>query len=39
MSKKGYSREGFFGDIIHYDEHGRKTGTSRPGVFERLYKV
>ena len=33
MSKKGYSREGFFGDIHHYDEHGHKTGTSRPGLF------
>lgn len=33
MAKKGYSREGFFGDIHHYDEHGYKTGTSRPGVF------
>ena len=32
MSKKGYSREGFFGDIHHYDEHGQKTGTSRPGM-------
>lgn len=33
MSKKGYSRQGFFGDIHHYDEHGHKTGTSRPGLF------
>lgn len=33
MSKKGYSREGFFGDIHHYDEDGHKIGTSRPGFF------
>lgn len=33
MSKKGYSRQGFFGDIHHYDEHGHKTGTSKPGLF------
>ena len=33
MSKKGYSRQGFFGDIHHYDEYGHKTGTSRPGLF------
>ena len=33
MSKKGYSRQGLFGDIHHYDEHGHKTGTSRPGIF------
>lgn len=33
MSKKGYSREGFLGDIHHYDEDGNKTGTSRPGLF------
>lgn len=33
MGNKGYSRQGFFGDIYHYDEHGRKTGTSRPGMF------
>lgn len=33
MRKKGYSRQGFFGDIHHYDEHGRKIGTSKPRVF------
>lgn len=33
MSKKGYSRQGFFGDIYHCDEHGHKTGTSKPGLF------
>lgn len=33
MSKNGYSKQGFFGDIHHYDEHGHKTGTSRPGLF------
>ena len=33
MGNKGYSRQGFFGDIHHYDEHGHKTGTSRPGMF------
>lgn len=26
---KGYDRRGFFGDIIHYDENGHKTGVSR----------
>ena len=24
MGKKGYSRRGFFGDIIHYDANGKK---------------
>lgn len=33
MGNKGYSRQGFFGDIHHYDERGHKTGTSRPGMF------
>lgn len=33
MSKKGYSRQGLFGDIHHYDEHGKKCGTSKPGLF------
>ena len=34
MSKKeGYSRRGFFGDIIHYDANGHKVGESRPGLF------
>lgn len=35
MSKKGYSREGLFGDIHHYDEKGRKIGTSKQGMFGR----
>lgn len=33
MSKKGYSQRGLFGNINHYDEHGKKTGESRPGMF------
>ena len=33
MGNKGYSRQEFFGDIHHYDEHGHETGTSRPGLF------
>ena len=24
MGKDGYSRRGFFGDIIHYDKNGNK---------------
>lgn len=31
MANKGRSVEGFFGTIHHYDEHGKKIGTSRPG--------
>lgn len=34
MSKNsGYSREGLFGTITHYDEHGHKTGESIPSLF------
>ena len=33
MGKDGYSRKGWFGDIIHYDSKGNKVGESRPGVF------
>lgn len=34
MSKdKGYSREGLFGTIHHYDSEGHKIGESRPGTF------
>ncbi len=34
MSKdKGYSREGLFGTIHHYDSEGHKIGESRPGIF------
>lgn len=32
-SKGGYSREGFFGDIVHYDSKGHKIGESRPSLF------
>ncbi len=28
-----YSREGFFGEIIHYDAKGNKIGESRPSLF------
>lgn len=34
MSKKsGYSRQGFFGTVHHYDNKGHKIGESRPGLF------
>lgn len=29
MSKEGYSREGIFGEIKHYDAKGHKIGESR----------
>ena len=31
MKKKGYSTRGLFGQINHYDAHGKKIGESRPG--------
>lgn len=31
--KKGYSSRGLFGNINHYDEHGKKIRESRPGLF------
>ena len=31
MKKKGYSARGLFGQINHYDAHGKKIGESRPG--------
>ena len=31
MKKKGYSERGLFGQINHYDAHGKKIGVSRPG--------
>lgn len=31
MGNKGHSERGFFGDIYHYDEHGKKIGRSSPG--------
>lgn len=33
MSKNGYSREGLFGQINHYDSDGHKTGESWPSLF------
>ena len=33
MVDKGYSRRGLSGDIVHYDEHGKKIGTSSPSAF------
>ena len=33
MSKKGYSRPGFFGSMKHYDNKGNKQGHSEPGLF------
>ena len=32
-NKGGYSREGLFGTIHHYDAKGHKIGESRPGFF------
>lgn len=29
MSKKGYSRKGFWGETIHYDTKGKKTGETQ----------
>lgn len=33
MGKKGHSERGFFGNINHYDDNGKKIGESRPGFF------
>lgn len=33
MGNKGHSSRGFFGNINHYDENGKKTGHSSPGFF------
>ena len=33
MSRKGHSTPGLFGEINHYDEHGKRTGKSVPGIF------
>ena len=32
-NKGGYSREGLFGDVIHYDSKGHKIEESRPDLF------
>lgn len=37
MGKEGYSREGFFGEIIHYDSKGNIIGESRPGFWGDTY--
>ena len=37
MGKEGYSREGFFSEIIHYDSKGNKIGESRPGFWGDTY--
>ena len=31
MAKKGHSDPNLFGGYTHYDEHGKKTGSSQPG--------
>lgn len=31
-NKKGYSRPGLFGDVVHYDENGKKIGVSSPSL-------
>ena len=36
MAKKGYSAPGFWGQINHYDENGKKIGESRPGFFGEM---
>ena len=36
MAKNGYSRKGFFGEIIHYDARGRKVGESRKNFWVAL---
>lgn len=33
MSNSGHDRRGLFGDIVHYDEHGHRTGVSRPNIW------
>ena len=33
MSKNGYTRRDFFGDLEHFDSNGKRIGTSRPGLF------
>lgn len=33
MAGKGKSRQGLFGTVHHYDEHGREIGKSKPGFF------
>ena len=33
MANKGRSEKGMFGSVNHYDEHGKKTGTSVPNIF------
>lgn len=37
MAKKGRSVKGAFGTVTHYDEHGKKIGTSRPSAFGNGY--
>ena len=32
MGNKKYSRPGLFGGTVHYDENGKKAGTSYPGI-------
>ena len=34
MAKKIISRPGFFGSVDHYDERGRKIGSSQVGTFK-----
>lgn len=33
MAKKRHSEKNLWGDIVHYDEHGKKIGTSTPNFF------
>ncbi len=36
-AKKGYSRKGLFGTVIHYDSNGKKIDESRQGLFGMNY--
>jgi hypothetical protein len=34
VSKNGYSRKGFFGETIHYDDNGNEIGESRENFWD-----
>lgn len=36
MAKNGYSRQGLFGTVNHYDSNGRKVGYSTPAAVSWL---
>lgn len=37
MAKNGYSRNTLTGRVNHYDSNGKKTGYSRPGLFDNTW--